>query len=50
MKIDGFKVDGIANIEHANLRTGELCVIISLAEYRCSALTIPRGAHSEYRS
>jgi bifunctional DNA-binding transcriptional regulator/antitoxin component of YhaV-PrlF toxin-antitoxin module len=25
-------------------------VIISLAEYRCSALTIPRGAHREYRS
>ena len=25
-------------------------VIISLAEYRCSALTIPRGAQAEYRS
>lgn len=25
-------------------------VIISLAEYRCSALMIPRGAHREYRS
>ena len=25
-------------------------LIISLTEYRCSALTIPRGAHSEYRS
>ena len=29
MKIDGFKVDGIANIEHANLRTGELCALIA---------------------
>ncbi len=25
-------------------------LIISLAEYRCSALTIPRGAQLEYRS
>ena len=25
-------------------------LIISLAEYRCSALTIPCGAHTEYRS
>jgi hypothetical protein len=25
-------------------------MIISLAEYRCSALTIPRGAQLEYRS
>ena len=29
MKIDGFKMDGIANIEHANLRTGELCALIA---------------------
>lgn len=29
MKIDGFKMDGIANIEHANLRTRELCALIA---------------------
>lgn len=29
MKIEGFKVGGIANIEHANLRTGELCALIA---------------------
>lgn len=29
MKIDGFKVDGIFNIENANLRTGELCALIA---------------------
>ena len=29
MKIDGFKMDGIANIEHADLRTGELCALIA---------------------
>lgn len=29
MKIDGFKVDGIANIEHAHLRIEELCALIA---------------------
>ena len=27
---------------------GTAIMIISLAEYRCSAPTIPRGAHREY--
>ena len=29
MKIDGFKVDGIANIEHAHLKIEELCALIA---------------------
>ena len=29
MQIDGFKVDGIANIEHANLRIEDLCALIA---------------------
>lgn len=29
MKIDGIKVDGIANIEHANLKIEELCALIA---------------------
>ena len=29
MKIDGFKVDGIANIEYAHLRIEELCALIA---------------------
>ena len=29
MKIDGFKVDGIANIEHAHLKVEDLCVLIA---------------------
>ena len=29
MKIDGFKVDGIANIEHAHLKIEDLCALIA---------------------
>ena len=29
MQIDGFKVDGIANIEHAHLRIENLCALIA---------------------
>lgn len=29
MQIDGFKVDGIANIEHANLKIEDLCALIA---------------------
>ncbi len=29
MQIDGFKVDGIANIERANLRIEDLCALIA---------------------
>jgi len=33
MKIDGFKVDGIANIEHAHLRIEDLCALIAPNSY-----------------
>ena len=29
MRIDGFKVDGIANIKHANLKIEDLCALIA---------------------
>lgn len=40
MKIDGFKVDGIANIEHAHLKIEELCALMNSSS---SMLTSWRG-------
>ena len=33
MKIDGFKVDGIANIEHTHLKIVDLCALIAPNDY-----------------
>ena len=38
MKIDGFKVDGIANIEHAHLKIEDLCALIAPNGYGKSNL------------